>query len=192
MIPYVILAIEDDGDRAFVTDLYYRYNRLMYAEILKIVKNQCDPEDVLSVTVIKLIEKLPTLKALDEHKRVNYIITAAKHNAITAVIKQNKCMSSSIADDAVWEKIDRSSLSETVEETIDRRENVIRLKKVWILLDAKSRFLLSARYFLFMEDREIAEELGIKPDSVRMELSRARKKAKALLEEKFGMADIWS
>ena len=192
MIPFAVLAIEDDSDRAFVTDLYLRYNRLMYAEILKIVKNQCDPEDVLSVTVIKLIEKLPTLKTMDEHKRVNYIITAAKHNAITAAIKQSKHSSNSITDDEMWEEIDRSGLSETVEESIDRRENVSRLKKVWILLDAKSRYLLSARYFLFMEDSEIAEELGIKTDSVRMELSRARKKVKDLLAEKFGMADIWS
>ena len=61
------------------------------------------------------------------------------------------------------------------------------MEEVWPLLDEKSRFLLSARYFLGMNQEEIAAELNIKPDSVRMEMPSARKKVRELLAEHFGV-----
>ena len=40
MIPYLILAIEDDDDRAFMTNLYMKYHLLLYKEILEITHNR--------------------------------------------------------------------------------------------------------------------------------------------------------
>ena len=40
MIPYCILVIEDDDDRAFMEQLFVDYHRLMYHEIFKLVHNQ--------------------------------------------------------------------------------------------------------------------------------------------------------
>ena len=42
MIPSIILAIEDDDDREFMTGLYKQYQRLMYREILKVVQETWD------------------------------------------------------------------------------------------------------------------------------------------------------
>ena len=187
MIPFVILAIENDSDRDFMTDLYLKYARLMYAEARKIVKNQCDPDDVVNTALIKLIEKLPTLRALEERQRVNYLITTVKHTALTEVCKLTKTTIESI-DDESW--YDRISSGESVEECVERRESAGLLQQVWRMLDAKSRYLLQARYFLSMEDGEIASEIGVKPNSVRMELTRARRKARALLEAQ-GIKDPW-
>ena len=57
-----------------------------------------------------------------------------------------------------------------------------RLISAWHKLDDRSRFLLEKYYFLEMSCTEIAEELGTKPGSVRMALSRARKSAYNLLK----------
>ena len=46
MIPYCILAIENDDDREFMSSLYIDYKQLMYSEIRKIIKKDCDAEDV--------------------------------------------------------------------------------------------------------------------------------------------------
>lgn len=54
------------------------------------------------------------------------------------------------------------------------------LSKVWPKLDWRSRYLLESHYILEKSPYEIAN-LGIKPDSVRMALTRARKAAYALL-----------
>ena len=63
------------------------------------------------------------------------------------------------------------------EEEILHREDLSSLSRVWAALDEKTRYLLSARYILNKSGREIAEDLQMPPDNVRMALVRARRKA---------------
>ena len=74
----------------------------------------------------------------------------------------------------------------SAEDVLIRVESVRRLADVWPLLDERSQYLLEAKYILEMESQEIAAQLGIKPDSVRVELSRARKRAQRLLTDTLG------
>lgn len=191
MIPFVILAIDDTDDRVFMTSLYLQYKRLMMSEILKIIGEKCDAEDILQASLVKLIEKIPRLRTLGERQRVNYLITTVKNTAYSALRRLKKTGFASIDDDE-WVLGDRLCSNDCVEETITRVETVERLEVIWPMLDEKSRYLLSARYFLEMQPPEIAAELGIKPESVRMELTRARRKAKELLGAQVSMTDLWS
>lgn len=81
IIPYIILAIEDDGDREFMAWLYIQYQSLLYSEIIRIVQSSTDAEDVLHTVIEKLIDKVGFLRKLDRRGLVNYIITAAKNTA---------------------------------------------------------------------------------------------------------------
>lgn len=81
IIPYIILAIEDDGDREFMAWLYIQYQSLLYSEIVRIVQSSTDAEDVLHTVIEKLIDKVGFLRKLDRRGLVNYIITAAKNTA---------------------------------------------------------------------------------------------------------------
>ena len=53
MIPYCILVIEDDDDRAFMEQLFVDYHRLMYHEIFKLVHDQWAAEDVMQSTLVR-------------------------------------------------------------------------------------------------------------------------------------------
>ena len=55
MIPYCILIIEGENDRAFVAELYLQYNRLMYSEIYKIIHDPWATEDLVQTILEKLI-----------------------------------------------------------------------------------------------------------------------------------------
>lgn len=79
MIPYCILVIEDDDDRAFMEQLFVDYHRLMYHEIFKLVHDQWAAEDVMQSTLVRLIDKIPELRIKDRDHLVNYIITASKN-----------------------------------------------------------------------------------------------------------------
>ena len=81
MIPYCILVIEDDDDRAFMEQLFVDYHRLMYHEIFKLVHNQWAAEDVMQSTLVRLIDKIPELRSKDRNHLVNYIITASKNQS---------------------------------------------------------------------------------------------------------------
>ena len=85
MLPLVIMAIEDEDDKAFMTWLYLQYRRLIYSEVRKITGNTDEVEDLLQSVVEKLIEKLPLLRGMEQNKLVNYIISTAKNTAYNSL-----------------------------------------------------------------------------------------------------------
>lgn len=189
MIPFVILAIEDDEDRAFMTQVYQQYRRLIWSRIRKILKNECEPEDVFQDTLVKLVENVKKLRGMDTRSMVNYIITVAEHKSIDAIRRRNKTREDSINDEA-WTGRYFLRSEEEVEELIFRRDSVGKLGSIWHLLDDRSRYLLDGKYFLDLTTREMGAVLNITHDSVRVELSRARKKARKLLEEQCKMTEL--
>lgn len=54
MIPYHILAIEDENDREFMTSLYLQYERLMYFTIRKVTQDSWLVDDIFQSTLEKL------------------------------------------------------------------------------------------------------------------------------------------
>lgn len=132
MLPICILAIRDDDDRAYMTRLFVKYQRLMYRTIYDILGDKWTTEDVLQTTLLRLIDHLDTLRRLE----------------------------------------------------LDA------LAQVWPRLDENTRWLLEARYILDYSDGELARELGVKPDSVRMALTRARRKARRLMESQHNEQNV--
>ena len=189
MIPFVILAIEDDDDREFMKAFFLQYERLIRSEIFKFTSEPADIEDIMQTVLVKLIEKVRLLRSMERNPRVNYLITTIKNTSINMVCRKRKI--DSLDDEDLFEKY-QPQAPESVEEMVFRRDSVSRLSEVWAMLDEKSRFLLRSKYFLGMDQEEIAAALNIKPDSVRMEMSRARKKMRELLGDRFAMKDIWS
>lgn len=51
MLPLMIMAIEDENDKAFMTWLYLQYRRLIYSEIRKVVGDGDEAEDLLQSAV---------------------------------------------------------------------------------------------------------------------------------------------
>ena len=182
MIPFVILTIEDDEDRAFMTEVYLQYERLMWSEIRKCLGDEPESEDAFQESLVKLVRNVKKLRSLETRNLVNYIITTVKHTCIDALRQKNRVPFLSI-DDSEWSGQYFLHSDESIENTVHRREAVAELEAIWPQLDERSRYLLESRYFLGMSTHEMGEVLNITHDSVRVELSRARKKAKKLMEE---------
>ena len=87
MIPLVILAIEDDYDREFMTNLFMKYKDVMYRRAYGIVKEPELAEDVLQITIVKLIKKIDLLESMDPDKLPAYIVSAVKANAVNCYNK---------------------------------------------------------------------------------------------------------
>ena len=176
MLPLVILAIEDESEKVFMTWLYLQYRRLIYSEVRKIVGNTDEAEDLLQSIVEKLIEKLPLLRGMEQSKLVNYIISTAKNTAYNSLRGKEQ--------EILWE--DQEELADPApmpEEHILAQEDLYRLARVWIDLDKKTQYLLSAKYILKKSGKEIASDRNMSPDNVRMALVRARRKARQAMEQ---------
>ena len=81
MIPIIILTIQDPDEREYMTGLYIKYNRLMYSEIHKIIYDPWDVEDVLQISLVKLIDKISLLRTFERNRLVSYIISSCRNNA---------------------------------------------------------------------------------------------------------------
>lgn len=94
MIPYSILAIEDENDREFMTFLYLQYEKLMYSTIHKVTQDNWLVDDIFQSTLEKLIDKVWLLKKLNRDRLVNYLIVACRNTAYNiwlAPIRKTHC-----------------------------------------------------------------------------------------------------
>lgn len=180
MLPIIILAIENDDDRAFMENLYLSYNRLMRSEISKILKDPWSTEDVEQSVLEKLIDKIHLLKTMDRARLVNYIISASRNRAYNYLRDNKKITVFSFDDEQDTANI---QLSNTPRTPIQMWEEANHIKEVWTKLDERSRYVLDLKYTLHKDDAEMAKDLGISQASVRMAVSRARQKLKIVLEE---------
>jgi RNA polymerase sigma-70 factor (ECF subfamily) len=178
IIPIIILAIEDDGDREFMTWLYIQYKTLLYSEIIKIVHDSNHTEDLIQDVIEKLIDRISLLRSLDNRGLVNYIITAAKHTAYNFCRDSKKEFVLFSEDQELL-----SDFSASIDEDLILKENLFCLSKVWHTLDEKTQYLLRAKYILNLSGKEIAAELEMPADNVRMALVRAKRKARKAMQE---------
>lgn len=58
MIPYYILAIEDETDRAYMTALFFQYQKLMYSTIQKVTNDHWLIDDIFQTSFEHLIGKI--------------------------------------------------------------------------------------------------------------------------------------
>ena len=185
MIPYCIMVIEDDNDREFMTSLYINYKNLMFSEICKIVKTDFDADDVMQDVLEKLIDKIPLLRSRNRDQLVNYIISACKYTALN-YIRDNRDNLQTTFDDFL-DLYDSDHDGHEIELHIIRDEELQALRRILSQMDERSQCLLKGYYFLNKSTSELGAELGIKPDSIRMLLTRARKKAFELLQKDIGV-----
>ena len=180
MIPACILAIENDSDREYMTWLFVQYEKLMYATIYKILGSPWNTEDTLQSCIEKLIDKIETLKKFDEKQLANYIVVASRNTAYNVIRNSSRHEAWS------FDELNGQNCNDEpyhVEEMIIHKEDLSMLAKVWEKLDEKSCYLLEAKYILEKSDEEISSDLKIKVGSVRMALTRAKRKAAKLMKE---------
>ena len=175
MIPFCILAIENDDDREFMAELFLRYQRLLYNEIYEILKNPWNTEDVLQATLVKLIDKISELRKKEEAKLVSYMVVAARNNTYNFLRAQKKAAQVSFEEYSGQEN--SASADRQIESGMIAKEEIEEMVRRWSQLDERSKHLLEGKYMLGKSDEALAEELSINPASVRMALTRARQNA---------------
>ena len=177
MIPIIILAIEDEDDREFMTRLYLDYRWLIFSKVSNIVHDRTVAEDLVHDVIVKLIDKLQTISALDKRRLAAYIVETAKSTAIDYMRKYARVETAS-------EEIGTMQDPEDVEVQAIRRMDLEEMKLAWPELKDETRELLSRKYFLMQTDVEIADAFQVRPGSVRMMLTRARREVYQLIKDK--------
>ena len=181
MFPFFIQSIADDDDRDFMEYLYDKYYYLMRKISLGIDPDNTD--DIIQEASVKLIPLVDKLREMNEGALVSYIALTVKTTALDFVRKNR-------AKQKILYQGDTEKLLEGLEDERSDPSPIFfnklesqRMAKLMEKLPKKDRDLLMMKYFLCMKDQEIAPLLGLKTDSVRKTLERARKKLLKIIQE---------
>lgn len=183
MIPTFILVIEDLDDREFMSQLFLDFHRLMCNEARKIAKNDWIAEDIVQDTLLKLIDKVSLLRTLPQRKLVNYIISATKNTTYNYLRKKAHEDLLSFDELGSTEMDLPESYKRDIETIVILHDDLNRLSHIWRKIDKRSQYLLEGRYIWGKSSAEMAADLGIRLDSVRMALTRARQTAYQFITE---------
>lgn len=178
MYPMIIMTIENDSDREFMERLYRNYYALMKKKTYDITKDNDVVEDIINDAIIKLFEKIETLKKLECHKLTSYIVYTIRSVAINFIIKRdisNKNMFYGFEEDLS----DVIGYAGTANPEISfiNNESIDELGRIIATLSETDQDLLFYKYNLEMNDKEIAAIFNISYDNVRKKLQRARQRA---------------
>ena len=174
--------INDVDDRAFMQEVYQQNERLMYAIALKYASNTQDCEDIVHDTVEKLCKNIAKIKELPNSALRAYVVYAVRNTAINFRKHQstiNRHIQQLSGDDSNSEYDQPESIIERIE---DLQEKRTRLAKVWTQLTDAEQELLYRKYVLDQTTEELAGIFQCSRDSIRMRLSRARRKSLRLMK----------
>ena len=180
-IPVVILRMEDENDRQFVTDLYLKFRLNMYYTAWQIVKDSHIAEDMVQESCIAIINNLEKIKGVEVYRRRSYIVSIVKNISINYVVKRDRQSKYSfIADDELLaQQLDSES---DIEERLIRNCDISTIKSALLTLSEKDQTILRMKYFDDLRDGDIASYLNIKTNSVRYYLTLARRKLYASMK----------
>ena len=168
-------AVSGLSDTDFILWLYQEFKPLMFATAQKYLVNIPDQEDVVQTSLVKLMEKVSILKNREHSALCSYIVYTVKNTALNYLKHQNVINAHSHSMDDLISEIpsDSPPLDELVE-LADRRNQLFR---IWDRLPEEDQVLLEGKYVLGQSNQQLAGQFHCKATSIRMKLTRARRKA---------------
>lgn len=184
MLLLLLQTIESQDDRAFVIDLYDQHYRRLLKEANAVLHNVHDAEDIVQDFFAYLISHIKKFRSIQCNVLERYLVMCIRRKSIDALrnrkAKQKHVVGSIDHDNFAFEYADNSA---PFEEAVLNRITIGELKAMFMKLPEQQQHILEYKYLLRMTDREIATVLGIRPNSVRVYLARARNTMNRICKE---------
>lgn len=186
MIPIIISSIESPEDRDLMTEFYNKYCDLLHKEAWKHLTLKEDAEDIVYEALTKIIDKMETFRILAPAQRIQYALTTVRN--LSYILAKRNAYFTFVTYDESFEPF--ASEQTTPEDSAEKKAALDQMRTIWKNLDIEDRMLLEQKYVLHWKDSELAEQLGIQPASVRMRLTRTKRKLmKELSAQGINLAD---
>ena len=181
-------AKKETDNKLFIEKMYADFERLMYFTVQKYLAEPCRCEDIVQESLSKLIERVDLLQTLDRPALASYIVVTVRNTAIN-FLKKEAHENDKKVNLAKVKETTPVSVIVSVEEYIIRKEDRIHFREIMQRLDLETKCLLEAKYILGYDDKELSIVAGCSPNSVRMKLTRARRKVLKILNEEGATLD---
>lgn len=182
---FIIASMCNDKERRqFYTELYVHYKSIMFKIASKYISDYDSIEDIIQEAMIKLIEKYNLLITFDGCTLRTYVVYTIRNMSISFLRRQARDKGRIVqVDEDYFQTAGIYDNAPLPEEAVLMDERKAEFIKVWNGLPEDVRKLLAGKYILQMDNKELAEEFGCSPDSIRMKLTRARRMALEKIKE---------
>lgn len=185
MITSTFSSDNELSDKEFMVHLYTKYENLLFYTAQKYISERGSVEDVVQESLVKLHEKIRTIKPMPEIVLASYIRSTVRNTAINILKSAGYEEDRQISTENIIDVMEEHALSLDTLMQISRYREL--LSKIWPELSKEEQFLLEGKYILGYSDRELSTELCCQPSSVRMKLTRARRHALSILASREGV-----
>ena len=183
MITFIMTEVEEITDQQFMIELYETQKERMVKIVRKYVFEEDYVEDILQESVAWLCRNVATLKQLERCKLEAYIVYTVKHTAFSHndKMKREKARLIYDEDDRLLRLLRTGE--RFVEDELVHMEKIAKIRSILRRLPANEQDIIIRKYYLKQGDFEIAEAHGLKADSIRMKLTRIRRKFFEMMKE---------
>ena len=182
----MVYSMEDQpSDREFMDQMYMEFERLMFFTARQYASKTEIAEDIVQESLVRLYGKVQTMKQMKQVVLAAYICATVRNTAINALRKMNR--EKDYAADAETDAFTRADQARALDTMMDLSGYRVLLSKIWPQLPEEDRLLLEGKYILGYSDQELAAEIGCQANSVRVKLTRARRRALTIIQKQEGV-----
>ena len=164
-------------NREFFREFYEKYKHFLLYIAGVYTDKRSEREDLVQEALLRLMKNGDTLRELTHEQTVKYIELTVKAAYLDQ--EQRRCRENLLVlDQAALEAIQEQLLQEGT----DMSQSMV-IENLRTGMSRRDWLALEGKYILGYTHEELGQLLGIDPDNMRSIVSRARKRARKLLEE---------
>lgn len=188
MLPIITCAIESPEDHDIISE-YFQKNKLrLYAEARKYFSTQEDVEDIVYESLVRIMDHMEKFRSLLPQERIQYGRAIVRNLSYTCLKRRSYFTFEPFEDVDMYLAIEESQLPDNI---VFRQIQLDKIRQIWAEMPVEDRLLLEQKYVLDWSDKELASKLGIQSQSVRMRLTRAKRKIILLMKEQGFQISEW-
>lgn len=157
--------------KAFMEELYLNYRQLMLQTALRYVSSKEDQEDVVQDALLRLLRQEEKLEQMEQERIPGYVVFTVRSACVDLLRKRSR------TPESVGEEGEPADPGTLILEQVMLKEELDKLRAAWPSLSAEDQLLLEGKYIWAYTDEELSRALACQKDSVRMKLTRARRRA---------------
>ena len=175
-------------DSAYMVALYQKYKSLLFQKAQTYTKDPYAQEDIVQESLLRLMKNIPKLQTVETAALVAYLTLTVRSTALNYFQDERRDSLNAVPlpDDYDLQECVRldAPVQLSLEEQVLKGQRDEDLRNAIGRLSERDQLLLTGKYFLELDNRELADILGVKLSGMRVLLFRARNRAlKELVKE---------
>lgn len=165
-------------DKQFFEKVYEEYKNFMFYIARRYVNSQEECEDIVQDSVERLLRNVSILRDMPSCGLRKYIVLTIRASYLDSKKRSHGDIPIYLNDTAIEVLVKEDCISPGDWYDLSSLFDVERLKKE---LPKRDWFVLEGKYIMGYSQTELGKMIGVSPDSIRMIICRAKKKARQIL-----------